>query len=56
MAKPGLKVLIPDRSDGRAPFGGAVKKPWNEPGPEGRKGVIAFSRTRSKIVFGCIEE
>jgi hypothetical protein len=32
------------------------KKPWGKPGLEGRKGVIAFSRTRSTSFFGLIEE
>lgn len=54
-AKCGVPASVSKRSNGSTPFG-VQKKPWKEPGPEGRKGVIAFSRTRSKIFFDLIEE
>jgi hypothetical protein len=31
-----------------------IKRPWSKPGPEGRKGVIAFSRTQYKVFFGFL--
>jgi hypothetical protein len=34
--------------------GAQQKRPWSKPGPEGRKGVIAFSRAHSKVFFGVL--